>query len=444
MPLPLSKVGVLSPLIYAAIAGLSVASLAGLVKFLRRLANARFASIPRDSELAELRKELDAVRRAAQEKADGLTVLEKELEGMRSRAKDDVAALEGARKHAEELEEQLDVRTREAREHKEELTRLNDRHTQTLQLLEARTLELRGAEAFLTKADALSGADVIGLLNTLNSEIYQTAAIIAEAFEFKTKAEREGKQRIEEEEEIMDEVYVSAGEIVGERMLELLKSSEHGDDPTLIQIAFQASMAAYSNWICTSWDLDDPEDESGLHRVYMSIRESEEQAVSGRWRALTRTHIPNIKTHDLAMYFMDAFVNILLAADVATSRPKLQEAIESRFADRVDIIVRGAQKLRRAIGEEVTSCDFEVVYIAHDSPYTPAEMDDAFAAGFEKGREDAADPEPVLCTTELGLARIVKVPGKAGEWEETLLLRPKIALKSGIDEMMVPESATAA
>jgi hypothetical protein len=140
----------------------------------------------------------------------------------------------------------------------------------------------------------------------------------------------------------------------------------------------------------------------------------------------------------LAMYFIDTFVNILLTAGVDKSRPVLQKEVETRFADRVAVIVKGAQRLRKAIGEEVTSCDFEILHTPQETPFDPAHMGDAFAGDYEKGR---GSPEPVLCTTDLGLARIERIAGRVGEWDEAVLLRPKIVLKSGIDELLAEDSA---
>ncbi|KAG5644299.1 hypothetical protein DXG03_008717 [Asterophora parasitica] len=433
----MSKVGSLSSFTYAGIAGLSVVSFVGIIRLWRSLFLARDDSARRTAEISELRRALNAAKLDAQSKEEALAALRKELGALKSRAQEERRVLDGVREHNQALGEELGDQTREVQVHKDELVRLGEKHAQTLALLEARTMELRGAEAFLTKADALSGADVISMLNTLNSEIYQTAAIVAESFDFRSDGGRDEGETSSEDVATMEEVHVSTSEIVGSRMLEMLRSSKHHEDPTLVQIAFQAGMTAYSNWIFTSWDLEDPEGDTGLSRIYGKIRYSEEQAVSGRWRALTRAHIPRMADHDLAMYFMDAFVNILLTAKVAQDRSDLQEAIESRFAERVNVIVKGAQRLRKAIGEEVTSSDFEVLWIPHDNLFNPSAMDDAFTSDLEKGRNVQ---EPILCTTELGLARVVKVPGKGGEWDTTVLLRPKIALKSGIDEMMAPET----
>lgn len=153
---------------------------------------------------------------------------------------------------------------------------------------------------------------------------------------------------------------------------------------------------------------------------------------------MTRTYVQRTAEHepDLAMYFIDAFINILLVAGVTHDHTKLHEEIATRFSERVAVIVKGAQMLRKAIGEDVTSCDFEMIFVPHDKPFDPSKMDDTFAGTSERGKDTS---ELVLCTTELGLVRIVKKPGKIGEWDQAVLLRPKIALLSGINEMLAGE-----
>ena len=148
---------------------------------------------------------------------------------------------------------------------------------------------------------------------------------------------------------------------------------------------------------------------------------------------MTRAYVRQNDHEHLAIYFVDAFVNILLTAGAYQKQKTLHDLIASSYAERINIIVKGAQALRKAIGEDITSCDFEVIFIPRDRLIDPSKMDDSFASGFEKGREDR---ELVLCTTDLRLARSAKVPSKAGEWEHAILLRPKIALQSGVAETM--------
>ena len=132
-----------------------------------------------------------------------------------------------------------------------------------------RTAELKGAQAFLTKADQFSGADVIKSVEELNGEIMQTAASMAEELVIAKKLDGQ-----EEESEGIGEAYARAEEIVGPRMVELLKTSEHNEDPILMQIAFQANMAAYTHWIVSSWCFESPEDEHMLSEIYARVREA--------------------------------------------------------------------------------------------------------------------------------------------------------------------------
>ncbi|KNZ74357.1 hypothetical protein J132_07215 [Termitomyces sp. J132] len=369
-------------------------------------------------EISELHRELDEARGEIRTKDELLTVLTREVNERNQRLEEKERSLNEARVNNQALSAQLGRRNQEMQQHKRE-------HALTVELLDARTQELKGAEAFLTKADTLSGAEVIALVNTLNSEIYQTAAMVAEAFNYKARAEGVNSKGAGG----LTEIYASVTDAVGTKMMEMLKSLDHREDPTIVQVAFQTAMAAISNWIVRSWNLEDTETDNGLNKVYKEMRETEEQAISGRWRALTRRYLPNVAEHELSYLFIDAIINILLVANAVQSHDELLKTVETRFAERIAIIVRSAQNLRKAIGEGVTSCDFEVIFIDHDTMFSPAQMDDEYAGDFEQ-------EGPVLCTVQLGLQKIERRSGKEAIWEGTILVRPKIALKSGIMEMV--------
>jgi len=153
-----------------------------------------------------------------------------------------------------------------------QLNQVKVEHQQMAQLLDVRTAELKGAQAFLTKADQFSGVDIIKLVEDLNGEIMQTAASMAEDLvvaEKKVNGHEEGSESGD-----IKEGYGRTEEIVGPRMAELLKTSEHHEDPILIQIAFQANMAAYTHWIVSSWCFESPEDEHMLSEIYARVREA--------------------------------------------------------------------------------------------------------------------------------------------------------------------------
>jgi hypothetical protein len=152
-----------------------------------------------------------------------------------------------------------------------ELNQVKVEHQQTVQLLDVRTAELKGAQAFLTKADQFSGADIIKSMEELNGEIMQTAASMAEELAIPEKRAN-GHEGLDSDG--VGEAYARTEEMVGHRMAELLKASEHHEDPILIQIAFQANMAAYTHWIVSSWCFESPEDEHMLSEIYAGVREA--------------------------------------------------------------------------------------------------------------------------------------------------------------------------
>ncbi len=69
---------------------------------------------------------------------------------------------------------------RELRGAREALAREQAKRQEDRQLLDARGEELRNAQAFLTKADAHSHADIKAMVNALNSEIMQLASYMSD------------------------------------------------------------------------------------------------------------------------------------------------------------------------------------------------------------------------------------------------------------------------
>ena len=152
----------------------------------------------------------------------------------------------------------------------------------------------------------------------------------------------------------------------------------------------------------------------------------EEQAVSGRWRQLTRAHFqrmvaaPNF-TNDIA----EVLANIFITAGLKESLTALQLQIVTCFGERIQMVMQYAQQLNKTIGEGVTSCDLEPLYMEPEIPFDDHMMDDSLNTSDRLSSE-----EKVLCTTDLGLGRAEKVSGTLGEWHEVTLLKPKVILLS--------------
>ena len=137
-------------------------------------------------------------------------------------------------------------------------------------LLDGRTEELRGAQAFLTTADQYAVADVIRLVEHLNAEIMQVAAAMVDELNV---------EKIKNEVPLGDgsEVVMRVDRILGVATTKLLRKS--GDHLLiLVQTAFQTSMVSYTKRIVSSWSSDA---EDTLTKIYAQVRET------GKWIRLS-------------------------------------------------------------------------------------------------------------------------------------------------------------
>jgi hypothetical protein len=121
---------------------------------------------------------------------------------------------------------------------------------------------------------------------------------------------------------------------------------------------------------------------------------------------------------DLTIYMVDAFVNIILTAGWHNDATALQEYLIKTFGDRIAGLLNKAKRLNKMIGEEIISSDLEALYIAPEVAFNSVTMEVVAGEGNEEKK--------VLCTTDLGLVKAEKRPGKIGEWDEAVLLKPKV------------------
>ncbi len=152
---------------------------------------------------------------------------------------------------------------------------------------------------------------------------------------------------------------------------------------------------------------------------------------------MTRKHVQQMigEGRDLTIYFLDAFVTILVAAGLKKEQSHVADIIQSRFSGDVEKIVRKSQELKKVLGEDVTSCELEMLYIEPDQIYDDATMEDTFQD--QSVKENGVATEGVLCTTDLGLIRHEKV--KENDWKSSVLLRPKIVLQSKLNAIVASD-----
>jgi hypothetical protein len=220
-----------------------------------------------DKEEQRLRRERNSWRQDANDLRDKLTSSIRESSVLKMDVHDLQNQLARSKSLGRGLEDRLQGRDKDIKTVQAELHRLRAQYDRTRTLLETRTSELKGAQTFLTKADSLSGAEVTTMVEGLNSEILQTAAFIADSFEFELIQAHSGA--------VLDAANEAITNCIGANTLHLLTSTRHTEDPMLIQIAVQSCLVRYSKDIITTWCFN-MIPEQFLVEVYERMRQSGE------------------------------------------------------------------------------------------------------------------------------------------------------------------------
>ena len=172
-------------------------------------------------------------------------LLKEEVQRLNSIVISKVSAEKIAEKKIWDLERKVLQRDENIRNLEQKLRISQEQRSQTTKLLDDRSAELKGAQAFLTTADRYSGADIIKMAESLNAEIFQASALMAELLVDAPVVEDSKQQRhcIQGYEE-----YLEHGrKVMGSRLFDHLavKFREIRVDPLPLQLAFQA--------LFTSW-----------------------------------------------------------------------------------------------------------------------------------------------------------------------------------------------
>ena len=183
---------------------------------------------------------------------------------------------------------------------------------------------------------------------------------------------------------------------------------------------------------------------------------TEPQSVSGRWRALTRTHLkafrhsPEDRQRAAEGYLAELIADVLIICGVASDPPLLFEEVQREFGEALREIVQLALEFQRTTGESIISRDLHPVFVPEGSPYDTKFMEDEWT-GSKSGRKAAAqhvEQYPVLCTTQLGLQRVEGRVGTTasadkgdGAMQSVLLLKPCVVLRSMLEELYDEQKA---
>ena len=131
---------------------------------------------------------------------------------------------------------------------------VQDKHLNTVKLLEERTADLKGAQTFLTTVDRYAGADIMKIVEALNAEIFQGAALVSELLgdgnTFEVGERRRDAQLTRDDH---DRDYLT--QFIGPKLSEHLstKSKQVQVDPFPLQLAVQAILTRWCVFMVDSF-----------------------------------------------------------------------------------------------------------------------------------------------------------------------------------------------
>ncbi|PPQ74253.1 hypothetical protein CVT24_001154 [Panaeolus cyanescens] len=350
-------------------------------------------------EADEMRARLDQVR-WAEEQLRRYEQYTRELKDKNQRLETDVKLMKDKTREAEEREGQLQA------------------------LLDVRTSDLKGAKTFLTMEDKFSGADVLKMVEGLNAEIFQASAYIAGLVE---DVPKEQMKRFTWKQCMSQDAFNLVQKRVGPALMDFIeeKGPENRRDPLALQLAFQAFLVWWSAYMVNSFADGPTGHELGI--LYKAIRETETQAVSARWRAITSEKMTKMSKATFTNFIGYSIAGILkMGGATLPQSGKSYHAIQ----DSIMVIEKVWKQIRAAVKEGIISCDVELTFSDPGADFDPATMDDSYKE--ESPSLDLNGVETVLCPVAIGVKRTTMKRGDDGNTkpQDELLLKPKVVLSS--------------
>ncbi|KAK0212130.1 hypothetical protein DFS33DRAFT_1491806 [Desarmillaria ectypa] len=331
---------------------------------------------------------------------------------------------------------QSDIRKLEVERVNKELEKVRELRKEEHALLDLRMRELQDARAYLTTEDAMSGEEIKGMTEALNTEIYQVAAFMADTLDFDWTLLGD------------EQTQAAAARCVGEHLVRALSGGAPRDDSEeetrhlATLAAIQASLVQSCSTVINAWALSQEVSGHFAH-LYMNIRRTCTPAVAGRWRAMTRAGCKYLGSdmeveEQLTGVLLRNLIPVLVVAGwKLSSVVQIENAIGilgQEFGTRMIQVAKKLVRLDRAMGEGVISKDAALGWVPGGAPFDLNVMENAFGKSTGISAEDF-----VLSTCDLGLvlSQVIRNQEGAGssiEVESQILLKPKVVLYSALFE----------
>ncbi|KAF6752165.1 hypothetical protein DFP72DRAFT_905091 [Ephemerocybe angulata] len=293
-------------------------------------------------------------------------------------------------------------------------------------LLEARTVELGAAQAFVTTADSVSVADVTRLVEQLNDDAFQVAADLANVvLDAKAIAppDRLGAK------EMMEVAQKAVVERWGAGTANRLRETVQDEDTVLFEALVQNAVVVFCSMIVRTLCLTSGQAEKHMRAVWDGIRKSTDLAVSKNWLALTAKHST---PKSLGVSEISADLKTLMIASSTLS------ASSATLDEKLSAIAAKALKVREMVNTGVLSAQVELMLPPRRAAYDAERMEDAYEEPIpvrrgegepsKKGRKKGE----VVCATALGVSCLT-LKNAAAKARPELVLKPKVLLYSTLE-----------
>ncbi|KAG7450060.1 uncharacterized protein BT62DRAFT_1002398 [Guyanagaster necrorhizus] len=224
------------------------------------------------------------------------------------------------------------------------------------------------------KADVYSCMEIKDMLESLNCDVMQLAALMSDKLRFKHLYAK----TLDELRKLHDAAE-NVQRILGRRVTELLmRNITNGMQSIVVQTVIHAVLAKTCHRLIQRWCMSN-EEHNVFALSYKKFRATNSLEMAAQWRAKTREMTKygpqSDSTRKFALReFIENLLDVLHIAGWKNSAPK--ECIEKLFGDRIRELVELTIRVDRAIMEGAMSQDLHIFMPAHDSIYDPITMVD--------------------------------------------------------------------
>ncbi|KIL54119.1 hypothetical protein M378DRAFT_174436, partial [Amanita muscaria Koide BX008] len=252
-----------------------------------------------------------------------------------------------------------------------ELRHVKTKYQQTSQLLKERSEELTTAQKFLGKADSISSAEVVRLVEVLNAEIAHQSTFILDSLTYQkwTGSANDLEHSLKELRDLLGPwLYERLWHRLNDPNLEFDES-----DDFLTQLVLQTGLTNACKYIINHWYPPFWNEGKMFDRVYGDMGRKVSQVVAGKWRALSSTHLV-VDRKANKDYLRGVLRNLITAVGGPVQNGN---SLPPDLKNKVDDITRKALAIHEHVKSSFTSMDLEVYSIPCGTPFDASQMEDA-------------------------------------------------------------------